>query len=218
MLTTPNLDATGHRSIGALASYEFTLEYQKGSDIAVADTLSQVPVRHDKDTVRSLLEGAVTSTNKRGEILMSQPLRVEHNCLSEEMQARPHNLAPMHVTNWAEAEGEDVLLATCQEWMRTRKDVSLQRKDALLRRCMGEHSDSKEAKVLFHIRNSLTMKKGMLYVNTTPKRRDQRTVGLCGSLHTSTCSSQWHVQRCWTPRSATNIGTSTRVFLVAKNG
>ena len=29
VLTTPNLDATGHRWVGALASYEFNLEYQK---------------------------------------------------------------------------------------------------------------------------------------------------------------------------------------------
>ena len=51
MLTTPNLDVMGHHWVGALVSYEFTLEYQKGSDNATTDTLSQVPVRHDKDTV-----------------------------------------------------------------------------------------------------------------------------------------------------------------------
>ena len=32
ILTTPNLDAMGHRSVGALASFEFSLEYQKGVD------------------------------------------------------------------------------------------------------------------------------------------------------------------------------------------
>ena len=40
VLTTPNLDATEHHWVGALMSYEFTLEYQKGSDNAVADVLS----------------------------------------------------------------------------------------------------------------------------------------------------------------------------------
>ena len=40
VLTTPNLDATGHHWVGALASYEFSLEYQKGSDNAAADVLS----------------------------------------------------------------------------------------------------------------------------------------------------------------------------------
>ena len=89
--------------------------------------------------------------------------------LSEESQACTLKLAPMHVTNWAEAQGEDVLLAACQKWMCTRKDASLQKRDTLLRRCMGEHSDSEEGKVLFCIRNSFTMKKGMLYMNTMPK-------------------------------------------------
>ena len=74
MLTTLNLDAKGHHWVGALASYEFTLEYWKGSDNAAANVLSRAPVNHDKDTVQSLLEGAVTSTTERGEALMSQAL------------------------------------------------------------------------------------------------------------------------------------------------
>ena len=81
----------------------------------------------------------------------------------------------MHVTNWAETQCDDVLLATCQKWMSTRKDLPLQKRDTLLRTCMGEHSDSKEGKALFRIRNSFTMKKGMLHVNTTPK---DKTKGL----------------------------------------
>ena len=44
VLTTPNLDATRHRWVGALVSYEFNLEYQKGSDNTAANALSQVPV------------------------------------------------------------------------------------------------------------------------------------------------------------------------------
>ena len=30
IMTTPNLDATGHRWVGVLAKYDFQLEYQKG--------------------------------------------------------------------------------------------------------------------------------------------------------------------------------------------
>ena len=44
VMTTPNLDATRHCWVGALASYEFSLEYQKGSDNAAADALSRVPI------------------------------------------------------------------------------------------------------------------------------------------------------------------------------
>ena len=50
-LTTPNFDATGHRWVGILASFEFSLEYQKGTDNGVADTLSQIPVNHNCATV-----------------------------------------------------------------------------------------------------------------------------------------------------------------------
>ena len=40
VLTTPNLDATGHRWVSALASFEFTLEYQKEADNGAAEALS----------------------------------------------------------------------------------------------------------------------------------------------------------------------------------
>ena len=40
IITTPNLDATGCRWVGALAEFNFQLEYQKGRDNAVADALS----------------------------------------------------------------------------------------------------------------------------------------------------------------------------------
>ena len=51
ILTTPNLDATGHRWVGVLASFKFTLEYQKGADNGAADALSQVPICHDCEIV-----------------------------------------------------------------------------------------------------------------------------------------------------------------------
>ena len=59
ILTTPNLDATGHRWVAALASFEFTLEYQKGADNGVADALSWVPIHHNCKMVHSLIEGAI---------------------------------------------------------------------------------------------------------------------------------------------------------------
>ena len=40
VLTMPNLDATGHRWVGLLASFQFKLEYQKGTDNEATDMLS----------------------------------------------------------------------------------------------------------------------------------------------------------------------------------
>ena len=39
-MSTPNLDAMGHQWVGALAWFNFELEYQKGCDNTVADVLS----------------------------------------------------------------------------------------------------------------------------------------------------------------------------------
>ena len=58
ILMTPNLAATGHRWVGALASYEFELEYQKGSDNGATDALSQVPMHHVHSTVKLLMGGS----------------------------------------------------------------------------------------------------------------------------------------------------------------
>ena len=44
VLTTPNLDAMGHHWVGALASFEFELEYQKGSENKAADALSRISI------------------------------------------------------------------------------------------------------------------------------------------------------------------------------
>ena len=48
--TTPNLDATGHRWVGELASFDFTLTYLKGKNNGAADALSRVPYRKPGDT------------------------------------------------------------------------------------------------------------------------------------------------------------------------
>ena len=46
MLMTPNLNVTGHQWVGALASFPFELEYQKGANNGTVDALSQVPISH----------------------------------------------------------------------------------------------------------------------------------------------------------------------------
>ena len=49
------------------------------------------------------------------------------------------------------------------------KEHHSQKRDALLKECMGEQSTFEEGKALFHVRNNLTMRKGLMYVNITPK-------------------------------------------------
>ena len=84
VLTTPNLDATGHRLVGALVSFQFELEYQKGTDNGATDALSRVPINHSQQTVQSLLEGVIVGASDRGEAEANEGLLEEHECLSRE--------------------------------------------------------------------------------------------------------------------------------------
>ena len=58
ILTTLNLDALCHRWVAALASYNMTIKYLKGSDNKVADALSQIETRLDPETVTELFNHA----------------------------------------------------------------------------------------------------------------------------------------------------------------
>ena len=57
IMMTPNLNATGHQWIGALARFNFQLEYQKGCGNTVANVLSWVTTCLHPDVVRLILDG-----------------------------------------------------------------------------------------------------------------------------------------------------------------
>ena len=59
ILTTPNLDALGHRWVATLASYNMTIKYLKGSDNKVAGALSWIETRLDPENVTELLNHAI---------------------------------------------------------------------------------------------------------------------------------------------------------------
>ena len=134
VLTTPNLDTTGHRWVGMLASFEFTLEYQKGVDNRAADALSRVPISHDQATVCSLLEGAAVCAADWSEAEANEELLCKHVLLEDEARVQVAKLAPMHVVNWEEAQEADTVLATCKKWLKAHKDTPIEKRDALLKK------------------------------------------------------------------------------------
>ena len=123
----PNLDATGHQWVSALASFQFKLEYQKGTDNGAADALSQVPISHSWETVQSLLEGVIVGAADQGEARVHQELLEEYEHLSQEVRVQAAKLAPMHIVDWEEAQEADTALATCHKWLHLRKDMLLPR-------------------------------------------------------------------------------------------
>ena len=122
-----NLDAPGHRWVGALASFQFELEYQKGADNGAVDALSWVPISHSQQTVQSLLEAVIIRAADRGEARANEGLLEEHECLSQEARAQVAKLEPMHIVDWEQAQEADVSLAGCCKWLHLRKGTLLPR-------------------------------------------------------------------------------------------
>ena len=107
IMTTPNLDATGHQWVSALAKYNFWLEYQKGQDNAVADALSQVTTCLEPETVQTILDGATMDTFQRVERENPAIIKSDQQLEQEVQVTTGQVLVEMHVTNWAAAQKED---------------------------------------------------------------------------------------------------------------
>ena len=100
VLTMPNLEATGYQWVGMLASFQFELEYQKGTNNRAADALSWVPISNSWQIVQSLLEGVIIGAADRGEAKANQELLEEHEHLSLEARVQAAKLEPMHIVDW----------------------------------------------------------------------------------------------------------------------
>ena len=112
VLTTPNLDAMGHRWVGVLASFQFD---------GAADALSWVPISHSQQTVQSLLEGVIIGAADRSEAKANEELLEEHEHLSREARVQVAKLKPMHIVDWEQAQEADVALVGCRKWLHLRK-------------------------------------------------------------------------------------------------
>ena len=167
VLMMPNLDATGHQWVGALASFQFELEYQKGTNNGAVDALSRVPISHSWETIQSLLEGAIVGVANRGEAKASEELLEDHEHLSQEARVQAAKLAPVHIVDLEEAQEADAALAACCKWLHLRKDMLLPRQDTFLKECLGAEAEMEQGKMFFHIRNSLVLNKGLMYASTT---------------------------------------------------
>ena len=173
VLMTPNLDATGHQLVGALASFQFELEYQTGADNGAMDALSWVPISHSWEIIQSLLEGLIVEAPDIGEAKASEELLEEHEHLSQEARVQVVKQEPMHIIDWEEAHEADTALAACCKWLPLRKDMLLPWWDTLLKECLGAEAKMEQGKMFFCICNSLILSKGLMYVNTIPKGKTE---------------------------------------------
>ena len=123
IMTTPNLDATGHRWVAAMAGYDMTIEYLKGTDNKVADMMSRVPERLDPETVTVLLNHAWNSDIPRAET--DDPwLMEEHQRINEDVVLWAHQLVKQDKwfrnlmnRNWVLSQMNDPVLRYVVEWI-----------------------------------------------------------------------------------------------------
>ena len=137
--------------------------------LSATDALSWVPISHSWETVQSLLEGVIVGAANQGEVRVSEELLEEHKHLSWEARVQAAKLDPMDIVDWTVAQEADATLAACCKWLCIRKDMPLPKQDALLKKCLGMEAEMEQGKMLFHIRNSLILNKGIMYMSTTLK-------------------------------------------------
>ena len=161
-MTIPNLDATGHQWVGALAKFNFWLEYQKGQDNTVADGLSQITTHLGLEAMQSILDGVILGATQRAE--GDDPAMVEgdHKIEKEVCVTAGQVLVKMHVNNWATTQKEDPELDAVLHWLEAKKKTDL-------RTLLGEHASIEEGQMVWRNHQNFTVLQDALYLCSMPK-------------------------------------------------
>ena len=93
--------------MSALVKYDFQLEYQKGRDNAVADSLSRVMAHLGLEAVQAILDGATMGTSQRVERENLAIIKGDQQLEKEVWVTAGQVPVEMHVTDWAAAQKED---------------------------------------------------------------------------------------------------------------
>ena len=162
IITTPNLDATGHQWVGALARFNFQLEYQKGQENTAADMLSQITTHLSPEAMWSILDGVSLGATHRVE--GHDPAVVEGNySLEKEVHvATGWVLVEMHMTDWAETHRENPVLNAVLDWLEDQKKMDL-------KTLLGEHASSVDGQLVWRNCQNFVIHQRDLYLHTAPK-------------------------------------------------
>ena len=170
IFTSTNLDAAGQRWVARLASYNFSLEYQKGKDNTVADFLSRMDERLPEEEVqeylnqipypgvKAVLNNAITLLEERAE----QGVRPVPGCQEanqeETIVASPTRLATTNVTNWKQEQKEDPVLYQVAKHLRVPRET--------FKAALHKVLDKKATAAYVKAKEHLLIKNGLLYRKT----------------------------------------------------
>ena len=135
IMTTPNLDATGHQWVGALARFNVHLEYQKGWDNTMADMLSWITNCPNPEAVQSVLNGVSLGATHMAEGHDPALVKGDYSLEKEIHVTTGWVLVGMHMTDGAKTQREDPVLNAVLEWLEAWKKTEL-------KTLLGEHASS----------------------------------------------------------------------------
>ena len=136
ILTTLNLDALGHRWVAALASYNMTIKYLKGSDNKVADALSRIETRLDPETVTELLnhvKGGAPRAEAKDIRVIEEEERADQEVILRvtQLACQDKKFRNLHTEDWRQAQQMDPVIPHVLEWLRLPKNDRTRLKDFL---------------------------------------------------------------------------------------
>ena len=177
IFSSANMDAEGQRWVAHLATYNFSLEYQKGKDNTVANFLSRMneclPEEEVQEYlnqipypgVKAVLNNAITPIKERAE----QGVRPTPDCQGDSQEeaivARPTRLATTNVTDWKQEQKEDPILYQVAKHLRApRKTFKAALHKVLDKKATVAHVKAKE---------QLLIKNSLLYRKTRQGQADE---------------------------------------------
>ena len=176
IFSSANLDAAGQRWVACLASYSFSLEYQKGKDNTVADFLSRMneclPEQEVQEYlnqipypgVKAVLDNAITPIEECAE----QGVRPTPDCQGDSQEetivARPTMLATTNVMDWKQ-EQEDPILYQVAKHLRAPHET--------FKAALHKVLDKKATAAYVKANEQLLIKNGLLYRKTQQGQADK---------------------------------------------
>ena len=170
IFSSANLDAAGQRWVARLASYNFSLEYQKGKDNTVANFLSQMneclPEEEVQEYlnqilypgVKAVLDNAITPIEERAE----QGVRLTPDCQGDSQEemivARLARLATTNVADWKQEQKEDPVLYQVAKHLRVPRET--------FKAALHKVLDKKATAAYVKAKEQLLIKNGLLYRKT----------------------------------------------------
>ena len=136
IFSSANLDAAGQRWVARLTSYNFSLEYQKGTNNTVADFLSRMNERLPEEEVqeylnqipypgvKAVLDNAIMPIEECAEQGVGPTPDCQEGSQEVTVEARPARLATTNVTDWKQEQKEDPVLYQVAKHLRAPHETS----------------------------------------------------------------------------------------------